>query len=114
MILASLLMSMIKSYQVQTNKPSLIWNLTDSRGLTFLPKIYLGYYGKAIDLIVYDSSKFVSDLILTSVSSPSFICSMGTTKCELGLAADLFNSVIKQYIFSHSSEFYLQPSLLEV
>jgi len=53
-------MTLIKSYQASINKPSLIWNLTDSKGLIYLPKIYTGYYGNPINLIVQDGSKFIN------------------------------------------------------
>lgn len=109
-------MTLIKSYQASVNKPSLIWNLTDSRGLTFLPKIYVGYYGPHIELIVYDSSKFVNEFTLASATynSSGFKCEMGFAKCYLPLIADSFNSVIRKYQFLHTNAYYMQPMLLQV
>ena len=102
-------MTLIKSYQASVNKPSLVWNLTDNRGLTFLPKIYIGYYGPPIELIVYDSTKFVTEFTLASATynSTGFKCEMGFTKCQFGLIADSFNSVIKQYVFLHTNNYYM-------
>jgi hypothetical protein len=69
-------MTLIKSHKLTVNKPSLIWNLTDSNGITFMPKIYIGYYGLPIDLIVYDGSRFDQEIYLSSVSY-----TLGTFKC---------------------------------
>ena len=53
------LMSTVKSYQTMFGRSYLIWNITDPvTHITYIPKIYVGYYGKPVDLIEYNSNKF--------------------------------------------------------
>ena len=50
--LATTLMSTIKSYQTMFGRSYLIWNTTDTiTQITYVPKIYVGYYGVPVDLI---------------------------------------------------------------
>lgn len=52
LIQAAALMSFINSYQSMFNKSNLIWNITDPvTQITYVPKIYVGYYGIPVDLI---------------------------------------------------------------
>lgn len=79
--LARALMTTIQSQQTSPlSKPSLLWHLTTPpTNLTYLPKIYVGYYSQPIPLIVYDSSKFLTTFTLTSTNYPlsNFTCEMG-------------------------------------
>lgn len=57
---AMMLMSTIRSYQTMFGRSYLIWNTTDPvTQITYVPKIYVGYYGLPVDLIEYNSNKFM-------------------------------------------------------
>ena len=109
--LPTTLMSTIKSYQTMFGRSYLIWNITDPlTQITYIPKIYVGYYGQPVDLIEYNSNKFTEDFLLSSTDYTlnNFNCEMGLRKCSLSLIVEDFSTVFKSIYFSHLSSMYNQ------
>lgn len=114
---ASQLMSIINSYQNMFGRSYLIWNTTNPvTQVAYVPIIYVGYYCSPVNLIEYDSNRFVEDFVLSSANYTlnNFNCSMGLTACPLSLVAVDNSTVAKSFSFTLTSTYYNPPPPLYI